>query len=166
MYKVNDYVVYKKDVCLVKEIKSNRINDSYYYVLIPIDDDSLKIKVPVDNKMGFIRDIISKKETEKLIEKIPFIDPLANIEDKYIEKTYKDLIYNGKQEDLVKIIKTAYLRNKDRESANRKLSDKDIHYFEQAERYLYNEIAISLGVSFEKAKEYIVDKVSKLVSNK
>ena len=62
MYKVNDYVVYKKDVCKVKEIRENKLNGNVYYVLIPIYDESLIIDVPVDNKMGYIRDLLSKKD--------------------------------------------------------------------------------------------------------
>lgn len=163
MYKVNDYLVYKKDVCRVKEIRKNKINGSDYYILVPIDDDSLIIDVPIDNRMGFIRDIISKEDAEKLIENIPNIEPITNIDFKYIENTYKELIRNGSYEDLVKIIKTTYLRNEERASNKKKLSDKDTKYFEQAEKYLYNELAISFRISFDEVKEYIINKVSGLV---
>lgn len=102
MYKVNDYLVYKKDVCKVREIKKNKINGIDYYILVPIDDESLIIDVPIDNRMGWIRDIISKEEADKLINNIPNIEPLKNIEDKLLENTYKKLIYNGTREDLIK----------------------------------------------------------------
>lgn len=161
MYKINDYLVYKKDVCRVKDIK--KINDLYYYVLVPVNDESLKIEVPASNKMGFIRDIISKKETEELIEKIPKIEILKNIDDKYIDKTYKDLLYNGNLEDLIRIIKTTYIRNDNRIKNNKKVSDKDLNYFEKAEEYLYNELSISLGLRFDETKEYIINKVNELV---
>ena len=163
MYKANDYLVYKKDVCKVREVKKNKINGNDYYILIPIDDDSLIIDVPTDNRMGFIRDIISKEEAEKLIKRIPEIEPLKNIDDKNIEKTYKDLIYNGNLEDLIKIIKTSYLRNEDRANSKKKLSDKDTKFFEQAERYLYNELSISLGMTFDETKEYIIKKVNEIM---
>ena len=164
MYKENDYLVYKKDVCKVKEIKKNIINGLDYYILIPIDDNSLTINVPTDNRMGWLRKIITKEETEKLINNIPNIEPLKNIDDKYIERTYKDLIYNGTHEDLIKIIKTSYIRNKDRENNNKKLSDKDTKYFKQAEKYLYNELSISLEMTFEETKQYIINKVNELIS--
>ena len=44
MYKENDYLVYKKDVCRVREIRKNRMNDKDYYILIPITDESLIIE--------------------------------------------------------------------------------------------------------------------------
>lgn len=162
MYKVNDYVVYKKSVCKVKEIKNNKLNGIDYYILVPIDDDSLIIDVPVDNRMGYLRDVISKKETEELINSIPSIEPLDNIDDKYIEKTYKDLI-SGDYKDLIKIIKTSYLRNEMRSKNNRRPSDKDLNYFNQAEKYLYNELSISLNMSFNDTKNYIVTRVQELM---
>lgn len=163
MYKENDYLVYKKDVCKVREIKKNKMNGKDYYILVPINDESLIIDVPTDNKMGLIRNAITKEEAENLIKKIPYIEPLKNIDDKYIEKTYKDLIYHGTHEDLIKIIKTSYLRNEDRAKGKKKLSDKDTKYFEQAEKYLYNELSISLGMSFEETREYIINRVSELI---
>lgn len=159
MYNSGDFVVYKKNVCRVREIKHNNINNKDYYILVPIDDESLIIDVPVDNKLGFIRDVISKSEAERIIDNIKNIDVLDNINDKNIELTYKDLIYNGNQEDLIKIIKTTYLRNKKREDDKKKKSDKDSRYFEMAERYLYNELSIALNMTQSEVKNYIVNKM-------
>ena len=163
MYKVNDYLVYKRDVCKVKDVKKNKMNGLDYYILVPIDDDSLIIDVPTDNKMGYIRDIITREEAERLINNISNIKPLENIEDKYIENSYKDLIYNGTQEDLIKIIKTAYLRNEERINNKKKISNKDSNYFNKAEKYLYNELSIALNMTFEETKEYITNKVQELI---
>ena len=163
MYKENEYVVYKKDVCKIKEIKNNKMNQNSYYILAPIDDESLIIDVPTDNRMGYLRNIISKEEANSLINNIPNIEPLKNINDKYIEKVYKDLLYNGTHEDLIKIIKTTYLRNDNRTKNHKKISEKDSTYFKQAEKYLYNEIAISLGMSFDETKDYIIRKVQELI---
>ncbi len=159
----NKYLVYKKDVCKVREIRKNQINGKDYYILIPINDDSLIIEVPVENRLGYIRNIISKKEAEKLIKKIPTIEPLSNIDDKYIEKKYKDLLYNGSIEDLIRIIKTTYIRNDNRIKNNKKISDKDKTFFEKAEEYLYNELSIALGMSVEETKEYIISKVKEML---
>ncbi len=163
MYKKNDYVVYKKDVCKIREIKQNKLNGNYYYILVPIDDESLIIDVPIDNKMGYLRDIISKNDAEKLINNIPNINPLEQIDDKYIERTYKELLYNGTHEDLIKIIKTTYLRNDDRKNKNKKVSEKDNDYFNKAEKYLYNELSIALSMSFDETKDYIIKKVQELI---
>lgn len=75
---------------------------------------------------------------------------------------YKLLLNNGSHENLIQIIKTAYLRNKERMDHKKKISDKDHHYFELAEKYLYTEIGTALGMSYVETKEYIVDWVRKV----
>ncbi len=155
--------MYKKDVCKIKEIKTNKMNGNDYYILVPIADESLIIDVPVDNRMGYLKDIMSKNEANRLIDNIINIAPIEDIDDKYIEKKYKDLLHEGGHENLIKIIKTTYLRNEDRMKNNRKLSEKDSIYFEEAEKYLYNEISVSLNMSFDEAKDYIIKKVQQLV---
>lgn len=160
MFKENDYVIYKKDVCKIKTIKHNAMNGNDYYVLLPIDDESLVIDVPTDNRMGYLRNIITKEEAENIINQISKIEILDNINEKNIENTYKELLYNGNHEDLIKIIKTSYLRNQSRINNKKKISDKDTKYFELAEKYLYNELAVALNKTVDETKEYIIDKLS------
>ena len=163
MFKKNDYLVYKKDVCKVKDIKKNGMNGTNYYILVPIDDETLIIDVPVDNKLGYLKDIISKEKADSLINNICNIEPIEDLDDKYIEKRYKELLYNGTHEDLIKIIKTTYLRNTNRLKNKRKLSDKDNDYFNKAEKYLYNELSIVYNMSFTETKNYIINKVEEII---
>lgn len=157
MYNISDYVIYRKDVCRIKEIKEkNGIN---YYVLAPIDDDSLKIELPVENNI--LKELISKEDALKLIEMIPSIEPIE-CNDKLIENEYKNLLSTGNKEDLIRIIKTTYIRNKERLDNKKKISDKDNNYFNKAEKILYNEFSIVLDMSCDEVKNYIIDKVSKM----
>lgn len=162
MYKKDDYVVYKRDVCKVNGIVEKKFNNMDYYSLSPVLDETLKIDVPVDNKLGLMRDLITKEELDNIIKKIPSISPLS-IADKQIETEYKKLMNTGSHEDLIKIIKTTYLRNKERIDNNKKIGDKDNSYFELAEKYLYTEFMIVLGISFDEAKEYVISKVKEAV---
>jgi len=161
MFKLGDYVVYKKDVCKIKEIKN--IKNISYYVLNPIDDQTLSITIPLNNNS--LRKIISKEESLNLINSIPNID-IIKIQDKLIENEYKNLLNSGKLEDLIKIIKTTYLRNEDRINNHKKIGKKDDNYFKKAEKLLYNEISISLGLSYDETKKYIKERVEKLVNEK
>lgn len=162
MYKKDQYVVYKHDVCKIKNIKENKGNT--YYVMTPIDDDSLIIDIPIDNKNGLLRDIISKENAINLIKKIPKIEPIENINEKKLEEYYKEMLKNNDYESLIKIIKTTYLRNEYRLKNKKKINEKDNTYFELAEKYLHNELAISLNMSLEEVKNYIFNIVSKITS--
>ena len=64
MKKINDYIIYRKDVCQIVDIK--KIKDQDYYVLVPENDSSLKLTVPTSNT-NFLRELISKKEVENII---------------------------------------------------------------------------------------------------
>lgn len=161
MYKVGDYLVYKKDVCIVKEIRKNHLNNNDYYILNPIDDESLIIDVPIQNKCGNIRDLFSKEEINKIIEGIPNI-PIIEADNKNIESEYKNLLLSNSCYDLIKIIKTTYLRNKERLDTKRKIGEKDDMYFKLAEKYLYNEFSFVLGMSVDEVRDYIIKKVSSM----
>lgn len=161
MFNVNDYVVYRKNVCKIKEIKKNS-DENMYYTLIPVTDESLKIEVPISSNSNVLRGLINTTEINSLIEEIPNINPILD-DDKMIENEYKELLKSGTHKDLIKIIKTTYLRNKERQDNKKKISDKDKKYFEQAENYLYTELSIVLGMNFDETKKYIEDKVGSIV---
>jgi len=164
MFKKGDYVIYKRDVVKIADIKINGLNQQEYYVLIPVNDESLKIDVPIDNRLGYLRSLITKSAVKNLIKKIPEI-PLIETNNKLIENDYKMLMSDGSHESLIKIIKTTYLRNKERLDNNKKVSDKDNYYFNLAEKYLYNEIAYTLGISYDDVREYILKEVIKLIKD-
>ncbi len=157
MFGVNEHIVYRNNVCYIKEIIE--IKDNKYYVLFPIDDDSLTIKVPVDN--SFIRRVISKDEVAKIIKNIINIDIIKVDNEKMIEQEYKKLLENATHENLIKIIKTSYLKNDKRKREKKKISEKDDTYFKLAEKILYNEFSVALKMNYEDTKKYVVDSVEK-----
>ena len=160
MYKIGDFIIYKREVCKINDILFKYFKDNDYYILSPLSDDSLTIKVPIDNKD--IRSIITKEEVDEIINKIPNIDVIES-DTKTLEGIYKELLVNGCHEDLIKIIKTTYLRNKERIDNNKKTTDKDNYYFNLAEKYLYEEISVVLGMTYDDTKEYIINTVDKLI---
>ncbi len=48
----------------------------------PIDDYSLTVKIPIDNKTGLLKNIISSKEAKKIIKQIAMISPVDEINEK------------------------------------------------------------------------------------
>ena len=82
MFNVGEFVVYKRDVCEIMQIKE--INNNLYYVLKPIEDKSLKLSIPIDNQFGYLRSIITKEEALELINNIINVEIIDN-NDKLIE---------------------------------------------------------------------------------
>lgn len=114
--------------------------------------------MPIDS--NFLKKVITKEEIDRLLLEIPEINTI-DLGEKQIEQEYKELMKSGTHEDLVKIIKTSYLRNQIRILNNKRISEIDDEYFRRAEKYLYEEIGIVLNLSFENTKEYIINKLKK-----
>ena len=157
MFKINDYVVYKKDVCKVIDIKE--FSGKKYYTLTPVEDSSLKINIPIDNEI--LRATLSKEEAMKVIDLIKNVDIVSLSNEKYLDQEYKRLLENGKYEDLISVIKTTYLRNQKRLNEKKKISEIDKRYFDIAESKLYDELAIPLNMTKEEVKEFIFTKLNK-----
>ena len=162
MYKSGDVVVYGRDVYRIKDVKDNYLFNKTYYIMNPIDDDSLVTSVPVDTT-SYLRDVITKEEAEELIAKIPSIE-IVQASDRDIEYEYKQLLRENTLEALIKIIKTTYMRNMMRQNQNKRISEKGGQYFNRAERQLYNELSLSLHLTVDDTKRYVIDSVEALLA--
>lgn len=111
MFKVGDFVVYRRDVCRIKDYLEKHIKDMDYYRLEPVSDNTLKIDVPVNNK--YLKGVLTEIEVEEIINSIPNIE-VIQVEDKMLEQEYKRLLRNDDYDSLIKIIKTTYVRNNQR----------------------------------------------------
>lgn len=159
MEEIMKYIIYNKSVCLIKDILKNYSNNQDYYLLVPLTDNPLNIKIPTNSKL--LRQLITKEEALNLIKKIKDI-PLVENNPKNMETLYKELFSKNDHESLIKIIKTTYLRNKERLDNKKKVTDKDTYYFNLAERYLYEELQIALNLTYEETKNFVISTVNKL----
>lgn len=163
MYKINDYVIYKREVCVVKDLK--RINNQDYYTLENKEDTSLKISIPVSQETQLLRHLATFDEISNTLDHINDISTL-DINERNLEEQYKLLLQGTTIENLIKIIKTAYIRNKIRENNHKHLSDTDTSYQELAEQFLFNEIAYAMNISYDAAKELVFNKLVNIVDLK
>jgi len=101
MYKINDYVIYKREVCVIKEKKDIRSQE--YYILENKEDSSLKVSVPVSQENQLLRPLTEKELIYKVLDNIPNIKEL-DINERNMEDQYKVLLQSSSLEDLIKII--------------------------------------------------------------
>ena len=73
---------------------------------------------------------------------------------------YRECIKTNDCEELVKIIKTIYMRKQKRIQAGRKVTAVDAKYFHMAEDNLYGELAVALNISRGEVENYIVGVIS------
>ncbi len=149
------YIIYERDVCIIEKVMKKYIKGIDYFILRPLNDKTLKISVPVTSKM--LRNVISFDEANELINNMKNIDVLKD--EKQMENEYKRLLDTRDLNDLVKIVKTTYLRNKERIDNKKKISEKDDNYFNKAEDYLYTELSVTLNMKKSEVKKYIIEKL-------
>ncbi len=159
MYKINDYVIYKREVCKIKNLK--KINNQDYYTLENKEDSSLIVSVPVSQEHLLLRPLATFEEITSTLDNINNIPPL-DINERNLEEQYKVLLQGKTIEDLIKIIKTTYIRNEIRKSNHKHLSDKDTSCQELAEQFLFNEIAYAMQISYDAAKELVFNKLTNI----
>lgn len=162
MFQVNDTVIYgHHGVCRITEIGTLSISmadkQKQYYTLRPIYQPSAVIYAPVENPKTLMRPVISKEEAENLIKEVPRIDSVWIANEKEREHQYKAALQTCDCRELVKIIKTLYMRKAARIQNGKKVTAVDEKYFRLAEAQLYEELAYALDVEKSQIAPYISD---------
>lgn len=162
MFKIGEYVVCgNKGVCVVENIATLDISgvdkERKYYILKPLYLSGSTVYVPVDSSRESMRRVLQRREAQKLIKGIPDIPLLIITNDKLTEQTYRECIKTNSCEELVKIMKTIYLRKQKRMQAGRKVTAVDAKYFHIAEENLYGELAVALDIPRDEVENYIAE---------
>ncbi len=164
MYRINDVVVYgNQGVCKVMDVgpldmmeNENKI----YYTLNPVYQKGTTIYAPAENPKSVMRPVLSKEEVNSLIKEIPDIETFRVGNDRERESVYRTAIRTCDPRELVRILKTVYVRRKDRLASGKKRIIVDEKYFQIAEDQLYQELAYVLDKKKESMEEYITNNVS------
>ena len=164
MFEVNDYVVCGANgVCKVIDIVEPSINmcsgKGQYYKLQPVYEKESVLYIPIENNKVLMRKIISRDEVDTLIKEIQNVELLSFDSDRECEMKYKEMMRSYDCREYIKIIRTSYLRNKERLSEGKKATCVDERYLKMAEDHLYGEFALILNIAKDKVKEFILNKV-------
>ena len=161
MFQVDDYIMYGTlGVCSVTSISMQNVGgvQNECYVLNPLLENNCTIKIPVNNPRIEMRKIISKTESDALIEDMPNVKLFWFSDDKIRREEYRKALKSGDCNEWMKLIKTLYLKKKEMKAIGKKLgkTDEDACYL--AEKLLYGELSITLQIPFDKVSEYILKK--------
>lgn len=160
MYRVNDIVTYSTHgVCRIFSVETRNFSGTpaEYYVLRSEGDSRNTFYVPTDNKAltSQMHRVLSRDELDELIRAMPD-EKYIWIEDDNLRKAeYEKILRSGNRRKLIQLIKTLYIRRKDKMSENRKLRSADEHFLKDAEAALYEEFAYVLDIPREQVLPYI-----------
>ncbi len=160
-----EYIVCgNKGVCMVEDITTVNMEGvdrgKLFYLLRPVCAKTSTVYIAVDNKTPSIRKILTREEALSLIESLPTIGFLCITDDKNGEVVYKESIHKNDIVELIKIIKTSYLRRQERIRQGRKVVAVDDKYFKMACDYLFSELSVCLDMDRQEIESYILDKIS------
>lgn len=152
MFDVQSMVIYGVvGVCEVKDISVPPIKgiDGQYYFLQPVYDDKGIIYSPVDSNKAMIRQVISKKEAEKLISaaKNCYKDDLLN--EKVMPMQYDEMIKSQDVYQLMHLVRGLYNIKNERAKDLRKMKSVDSRTLQMARKLLYGELSVAMGVEFD-----------------
>ena len=163
MFQKGDFIVYgNAGVCRVEEVGHpdgirNIDGGRLYYTLAPQYQTGV-IYAPVDTPV-FMRPVLSAREAEELIDRIPSIREDGYSSQKLLSDHYRGFLETHQCEDLVQLIKTVYGKSRQFQQNGRKPRQVDQHYLKRAEELLYGEFAVALGIGAGEVVGYISDRV-------
>lgn len=162
MFEKGSFVVNANNgICAVSDIIIMNMTgeEKEYYVLVPIEEKTAKVFLPVDIAEKRIRSVMKKEDAWKLIREIKVVDETLVENEKEREKIYKEAISSRDPKRLISVMKTLYIRRRERLEAGKKTTVVDERYFKLAENQLYNELAFSLGVQKSEVNQIIEDNI-------
>lgn len=165
MFQPGDLVVYgTTGVCRVEEItrpnSTGPDRDRQFYLLKPLQQDGI-IYTPVDNQKVPIRAVISREAAEELIDLIPSIRAEAYHGPtlQALSQHYQSAVRTHDCRDLLELMMSIYAKRQQAEAQKRRLGMVDERFMKQAERMLYGEFSVALGIPFEEVQPYIAQRI-------
>ena len=108
------------------------------------------IRIPVDSKV-FMRPVISRQESEALIDAIPGMHAEACHERNFTQLAarYQQALGSHSCADLIELVMSIYAKKQYAESRKRRFGLVDARLMTRAETLLYGELSVALGIPFE-----------------
>lgn len=160
MYQKGDYVVYgTKGVCLVEDVLeidwgADCISSGKLcYKLAPRFMKGSTIYAPVENEKTVIRSVMSGEEAKAVLAEAGGLKTLWVKDEKEREKSYRNALLSGSSVEWSRIIKTLYLRKKERQKSGKGMTCVDERYLHIAESILFGEMSLPLNLSVKEVEE-------------
>lgn len=160
MIKINDKVLYGiHGVCTVVDCVTKRVGnkDMEYYVLKPMFDRGSTVFVPKNNEalVGKMKRIMSADEIYEMIRSMPEEDLLWIENESDRRRQFSEILGSGDRAQLVRLIKTLYVRQQRRIEQKKGLLLSDEKFMKDAERILYEEFAYVLQIERDQVLPFI-----------
>lgn len=173
MFNIGDTVVYGiNGVFVIEDIRKERVlgENHNYYVLKEIcgKRDSL-LYVPTDNEalISTLRYPISYDDATRLIEEIESVPEAEWQKDSRGRiNHFKSIISEGDHRGIISVIKSIWKNGERRRAEGKKSYLMDETTLQKAERILYSELSIALGIPEDEVLSHILNTLQAKISPK
>ena len=165
MYKVGDTVMYGSfGICKVTAIERRDLTgeELEYYILRHIYSDKNVFYVPTSNEAAVSRmhRICSKAEADELISGMDSEGLIWIDNDIRRKEEYRRVIEDADKHEIIRLIKTLWLRRRELAESGKKLRSADENYLNLAENMLFEEFAFALGIDRSEVAGYIEEHIA------
>lgn len=164
MFCINDTVMYgNSGVCKIVDIRPEKLagKKMTYYILKPAENENMTIYCPVDSDKVKMRRLLSLEEVYQLISIMPDTAIEWIEDDQQRKEAYTEIVRSGNHRELVKLIKTLYVKREERLSTGRKFHAADERIMKEAENMLYGEFSSVLHIRRDEVIPFIMGKLEK-----
>lgn len=165
MFEIGDKVIYGVvGVCEIEDIAKPPIKgiEGDYYFLQPVYDSKGIIYSPVKSNKVLIREIMTVKEAEKLIERARNCKKDYILNEKVTPNQYDEMIKSQNIFELMHLIRCLYNIKNERAKDLRKMKSADSRMLLAARKLLYGEMAVSLNRDIEEVTEQMDEYLAQL----
>ncbi|SEH71679.1 transcriptional regulator, CarD family [Ruminococcus flavefaciens] len=160
MYNIGDVVMYGTfGICKIASIEKRDFmgEENDYYILRHVYNEKNTFYVPVDNELAVSRlhKVCSKADVDELIGHMNAEAPIWIDNEIKRKEEYSRIIKEGNKHEIIRLIKTLYLRRKELYAEKKKLRSSDGSYLTLAENMLYEEFAYALDIDRSEVVDYI-----------
>jgi len=164
MLGVHDVVLYGTEgACEITEIarKDFGAGAAEYYVLRPVYRKNATVFVPTQNRalVARMRRVLSAEEIEKIIEEMPGESCIWIPDESLRKEEYRKILAGGDSRELIRLVKTLYLRQKEQSARGRKLHQADERFLKEAEKVLYDQFALALKIQPDQVLPFILERI-------
>lgn len=164
LFNVGDTVLYgTQGVCKITDITLKQLGKAElkYYCLKPVYQPNNTIFVPVENQAltQRMRRVLSEEEIEELITAMPDEQTVWIENDLERNAKYREMISSGDRHAVVRVIKTLYFKQLERQKCGKRLHINDEILLSQAETLLHNELALVLNITPEQVVPFLMREI-------
>lgn len=159
MFRAGDCVIYgSSGACRIADIRRETFGGESreYYVLVPLCGGS-SVFVPTDNEQltARMRVPMTQEEAKRMLTEIPR-EEITWIEDNRQRNThFQQILLEGSAPDLMRLAKAVWLRRAELRTRGKKNLMADENAFKKAERILFGELSLVLGIAQNEIVPYI-----------